>query len=240
MEVVRYKLWSGCCLVAKCNGVASFTGLVAGKQPPTMREQVDQILARYTDLIQEYGLKMENLIEARAYSNDITKSQDFHDAMKAWCADYPMPNCTLVGAAPSSTYMLELGLHFACPVDENKEGKVVMSRHGNNHGYAEVTFHNGIAYFSGVTADPEIKGTRAETEDILRKYEAMFEKYGLKKEDMIYSNCYITDMSQVDEYGDPWCEWAGDKIAPAGVCVNAGLEGDRTVMIQLSLAAPGK
>lgn len=105
MEVVRYKLWSGCCLVAKCNGVASFTGLVAGKQPPTMREQVDQILARYTDLIQEYGLKMENLIEARAYSKDITRSQDFHDAMKAWCADYPMPNCTLIGAAPSSTYI---------------------------------------------------------------------------------------------------------------------------------------
>ena len=66
MEVVRYKLWSGCCLVAKYNGVAGFTGLVAGKQPPTMREQVDQILIRYTELMQEYGLKMENLLEVRA------------------------------------------------------------------------------------------------------------------------------------------------------------------------------
>ena len=240
MEVIRYNLWSGCCLVARYEGVASFTGLVAGKQPPTMREQVDQILGRYSEKMKEYGLKAENLLEARAYSADIRRAQDFHDAMKAWCSPEHMPACTLVGAAPSSTYMLELGLHFACPAEDDMEGDVVMSRCGNNHGYADVVIHNGVAYFSGVTADPEIKGTRAETENILQKYEAMFEKYGLKKKDMIYSNCYVADMAEVDEYGDPWCAWAGDQIAPAGVCVKARPEGDRKVMIQLTLAAPGR
>ena len=80
------------------------------------------------------------------------------------------------------------------------------------------------------------KRMRAETEDILRKYESMFKKYGLSKDDIINSNCYVTDMSIVDEYGDPWCAWSGDKTAPAGVCVKAGLEGDRTVMIQLTVA----
>lgn len=240
MSVVRYDLWSGCARVAEHNGMAFFTGHVSGKQPPSMKAQAEEILDRYTDLIQKFGYRKENLVAANAYASDITKADEFHEAMKAWCDPDHMPTCTVVGASPSSTFWLELALFFACPTDEKKEEKVVMSAKGNTNGYSEVIFHNGFAYFSGVYADPEIKGTRAETENILKKYEQMFEKYGLRKEDMINSNCYVTDMSTVDEYGDPWCEWAGDKIAPAGVCCKAGLEGDRSVMIQLILAAPEK
>lgn len=240
MEVVRYDLWSGCARVAEYNGMAFFTGHVAGKQPPTLREQVQEILDRYAEMIGRFGYKKENLVAANAYSADIAQAEEFHEVMKAWCVPGRMPTCTLVGAPPSGTFKLELALFFACPSDEKKEEEVVMSHQGNNNGYSEVIFHNGFAYFSGVYADPEIKGMRAETENILQKYDAMFEKYGLKKSDMINSNCYVTDMSIVDEYGDPWCAWAGDKIAPAGVCVKTGLEGDRTVMIQLVVAAPGK
>ena len=236
MEVVRYDLWSGCARVAEYEGMAFFTGHVAGKQPPTMREQVTEILERYDDMIAKFGYKKENLVAANAYSADISAAEEFHEVMRAWCAPEHMPTCTLVGAAPSGTYKLELALFFACPMNAKKEETIQMSRFAAENGYSEVIFHNGFAYFSGVYPDPQVKGMRAETEDILRKYESMFKKYGLSKDDIINSNCYVTDMSIVDEYGDPWCAWSGDKTAPAGVCVKAGLEGDRTVMIQLTVA----
>ena len=236
MEVVRYDPWSGCARVAEYGGMAFFTGHVAGKQPPSMREQTKEILERYDEMIGRFGYKKEYLVAANAFSADISTAGEFHEVMRAWCAPGCMPTCTLVGAAPSGTFKLELALFFACPQDSKKEEEIQMSRFAAENGYSEVIFHNGFAYFSGVYADPQVKGMRAETEDILRKYEAMFEKYGLSKNDIINSNCFVTDMSIVDEYGDPWCAWAGDKTAPAGVCVKAGLEGDRTVMIQLTVA----
>ncbi len=89
------------------------------------------------------------------------------------------------------------------------------------HGTSRVVFHNGVAYFTGHVAAGKQATLREQTLAVCARYDELFEKFGLKKENILMNNSYISDMSMIDEFSEVFHDWVGGETPPAGVAVEA-------------------
>ncbi len=95
-----------------------------------------------------------------------------------------------------------------------------IQRYDVNKGSSRLVVHNGVAYFTG-HARPNTPTLREQTAGLCKRYDELFEQFGLKKENIIMMNAYLKDINEIAEFEEEWNKWVGEEHAPAGVAVEA-------------------
>ncbi|WP_084183149.1 RidA family protein [Nevskia soli] len=80
--------------------------------------------------------------------------------------------------------------------------------------------HGGIAYISGITANPEKLGDiKDQTRQITARIDTLLAKAGTDKSKLLAAQIWLTDMRHFAEHNDAWNEWVDPKNSPARVCL---------------------
>jgi len=80
--------------------------------------------------------------------------------------------------------------------------------------------HGGIAYLSGITANPEKLGDiKDQTRQITARIDALLAKAGTDKSKLLSAQVWLTDMRHFAEHNDAWNEWVDPKNPPARACL---------------------
>ena len=80
--------------------------------------------------------------------------------------------------------------------------------------------HGGIAYLSGITANPEKLGdVKDQTRQITARIDALLAKAGTDKSKLLTAQVWLTDMRHFADHNDAWNEWVDPKNPPARACL---------------------
>jgi enamine deaminase RidA (YjgF/YER057c/UK114 family) len=80
--------------------------------------------------------------------------------------------------------------------------------------------HGGIAYISGITANPEKLGDiKDQTRQITARIDALLAKAGTDKSRLLTAQVWLTDMRHFADHNDAWNEWVDPKNSPVRACL---------------------
>ncbi|WP_159948659.1 RidA family protein [Rhizobium sp. 18065] len=104
---------------------------------------------------------------------------------------------------------------------------------------SRVVVHNGIAYFSGLTADDKQQDTLGQTAQILSKADGYLEQIGSNRASILSATIWLRDIADFDQMNIAWVDWIDKDAPPARATVEAvlGLPEIR-VEIQFTVAIP--
>ncbi|MFT4783259.1 MAG: enamine deaminase RidA (YjgF/YER057c/UK114 family) [Paracoccaceae bacterium] len=86
---------------------------------------------------------------------------------------------------------------------------------------SKIVKHNGVAYITGQVG--EGADITAQTEECLRRLEALLIKAGSSREKMLRATIWLADMSDFDGLNAVWNAWVPEGHAPARACGEAKL-----------------
>ena len=89
---------------------------------------------------------------------------------------------------------------------------------------SKIVKHNGVAYLCGQVGAGE--GVVAQTEECLRRVDALLVEAGSSREKMLQAVIWLSDMSDFAEMNAVWDAWVPEGHAPARACGEAKLARD--------------
>src|SRR5437870_6686327 len=89
-----------------------------------------------------------------------------------------------------------------------------------------VVHGNGV-YLSGVVADDKSLSMKGQTEQVLRKIDAVLAKVGTDKSRIVSATVYMADARLKDEMNEAWMAWVDRANLPARAAVGAVLTPER-------------
>lgn len=90
-----------------------------------------------------------------------------------------------------------------------------------NEKLSRIVIHQGVAYFSGLTADDKSVDTYSQTLQVLQKADVLFAKAGSDKSKVLSSQIWMRDISEFDEMNRAWIKWLDGTVPPARATVGA-------------------
>jgi enamine deaminase RidA (YjgF/YER057c/UK114 family) len=102
---------------------------------------------------------------------------------------------------------------------------------------SRVVTHGGVAYLAGLTADNRKGSMKAQTEEVLKKIDALLKAAGTSKSRLLSATIYISDMSQKAQMDEAWSAWIDPKNTPARACVEVQLGTPETLVEIMCMAA---
>ena len=112
-----------------------------------------------------------------------------------------------------------------------------IARQQSDSRLSRVVTHGGVAYLAGLTADNRKASMKVQTEEVLKKIDALLEAAGTSKSRLLSATIYISDMSQKAQMDEAWIAWIDPKNTPARACVEAGLGTSETLVEIMCMAA---
>ena len=209
----------GASRVVFSGNLAWFTGHAA-PQFPTLAQQTAGVLRRYDELFAQFGLKKENILYAICFLKNADDEEDFKQEYFKWIA----PGCdpagfTVTGVpiqhSPVGDNVL-IELQFIVATEEN----AVIERYDAEGSGARMVKYDGMCYFTGHVC-PRFATLPEQTAGVLRRYDELFERFGLKKENVVMQHGFVKD---IDDGYDGMCAAFADYFGenpPAGVVVEA-------------------
>ena len=89
---------------------------------------------------------------------------------------------------------------------------------------SQAVVHNGVVYVAGQVASGARGGSCAEqTQDILKRIDALLAAAGTDKSKLLSSRVWLTDMRGYDEMNSVWDKWVPAGQAPTRMCLAAKL-----------------
>ena len=89
---------------------------------------------------------------------------------------------------------------------------------------SKIVKHNGVAYLTGQVGEgPDIT---AQTEECLRRVDALLERAGSDREHMLQVTIWLADMADFAAMNEVWNAWVPEGHAPARACGEARLARD--------------
>ena len=86
---------------------------------------------------------------------------------------------------------------------------------------SKIVKHNGVAYLCGQVGDGA--SVTEQTRDTLSRVEALLEKAGSSREQMLQAVIWLADMADFAEMNTVWDAWVPEGQAPARACGEAKL-----------------
>lgn len=86
---------------------------------------------------------------------------------------------------------------------------------------SKIVKHNGVAYLCGQVGEGAT--VTQQTRDCLSRIDALLEKAGSSREQMLQAIVWLTDMADFAEMNAVWDSWVPDGHAPARACGEAKL-----------------
>jgi len=107
---------------------------------------------------------------------------------------------------------------------------VSIKRHPGGKLFSAAVEHNDIVYLAGQVADDLTQGTKGQTEQVLRKIDALLGAAGTNKSKILSANVWVTDIRNRDEMNTAWTAWADPANLPARATVEAKLADSRMLV----------
>jgi enamine deaminase RidA (YjgF/YER057c/UK114 family) len=104
---------------------------------------------------------------------------------------------------------------------------------------ARAVTHGGVVYLSGLTADDRRAGMKVQTEQVLRKIDALLTEAGSSKSQLLSATIWVADMQQKAAMDEAWIAWIDPRNPPARATVRAELGTPETlveIMVTAALA----
>lgn len=96
-----------------------------------------------------------------------------------------------------------------------------IERIGSNEKLSRIVVHNGTAYLSGLTADDKSVGTAQQTDQILKKLDALLTQVGTDRSKLLSAQIWLKDTADFDDMNKVWIEWLDGAAPPARATVGA-------------------
>jgi enamine deaminase RidA (YjgF/YER057c/UK114 family) len=93
-----------------------------------------------------------------------------------------------------------------------------------------------LVFLSGIVADDKSLGMKGQTEQVLRKIDAVLAKAGTNKSRILNATVYMADASLKDEMNEAWMAWVDRSNLPTRTAVGAVLTPETMVEITISAA----
>ena len=97
--------------------------------------------------------------------------------------------------------------------------------------------HGNTAYLAGIVPDDLSKGVKAQTEEVLKKIDALLAKCGSSKSKILSATIWVTDIRNRAEMNEAWNAWVDPANLPARACVEAKLADPRCLVEIMVVAA---
>ena len=112
-----------------------------------------------------------------------------------------------------------------------------IQRHEPSGHLSKAVEHNGVVYVAGTTATNKSLGMKQQTEEVLKKIDALLKAGGSSKSSLLSATIYISDMSLKGQMDEAWSAWVDPKNTPARACVQAALGSPETLVEIMCMAA---
>ena len=96
--------------------------------------------------------------------------------------------------------------------------------------------HDNVVYLSGIVADDKSLPMKGQTEQVLRKIDAVLAAAGTDKSRILTSTVYLADIKLKDEMNEAWMAWVDKKSLPARAAVGVDLTPGTLVEIMVCAA----
>ena len=83
--------------------------------------------------------------------------------------------------------------------------------------------HDNVVYLSGIVADDKSLPMQGQTEQVLRKIDAVLASAGTEKSHILSATVYLADIKLKDDMNEAWMAWVDKKSLPARVAVGVEL-----------------
>jgi 2-iminobutanoate/2-iminopropanoate deaminase len=93
-----------------------------------------------------------------------------------------------------------------------------------------------LVFLSGIVADDKSLGMKGQTEQVLRKIDAVLARAGTNKSRILSSTVYMADASLKDEMNEAWMAWVDRSNLPTRTAVGAALTPETMVEITICAA----
>ncbi|CDF40615.1 unnamed protein product [Chondrus crispus] len=105
--------------------------------------------------------------------------------------------------------------------------------------FHQATIHNGTVYLAGQVGRAADRSTYGQTEEILRKVDALLAEAGTDKSRVLSATVWMTDIAEADEMNRAWDAWVDKQNMPVRATVQSRLVADDiTVEIGVIAALP--
>ena len=109
-------------------------------------------------------------------------------------------------------------------------------RHQSDTRLSRAVTHNGTVYLAGLTADNRGAPMKGQTEEILKKIDALLKLSGTDKSRLLTAMVYVTDMRLKAQMDEAWIAWIDPKNTPARACVETRL-GTPDTLVEIMVVA---
>jgi enamine deaminase RidA (YjgF/YER057c/UK114 family) len=96
--------------------------------------------------------------------------------------------------------------------------------------------YGNLVFCSGIVADDKSLPIKRQTEQVLRKIDAILAAAGTDKSRLLSATVYLADAELRDEMNDAWMAWIDKKNLPARAAVGAALTPGTLVEIMVTAA----
>jgi enamine deaminase RidA (YjgF/YER057c/UK114 family) len=93
-----------------------------------------------------------------------------------------------------------------------------------------------LVFLSGIVADDKSLGMKGQTEQVLRKIDAVLAKAGTNKSRILNATVYMADAALKDEMNEAWMAWVDRSNLPTRTAVGAALTPETMVEITICAA----
>lgn len=101
---------------------------------------------------------------------------------------------------------------------------------------SRIVVHNDTVYLCGQVADNTDEPIGPQTESMLAKVDALLEKAGSSKENILSATVYVRDMKDFAGMNEVWDNWVPEGHAPARACVEARMARP-DLLVEVSIVA---
>jgi enamine deaminase RidA (YjgF/YER057c/UK114 family) len=112
-----------------------------------------------------------------------------------------------------------------------------IERHESNSRLSRAVVHNGVAYLAGITADNRGASMKGQTEEVLKKIDAVLKQAGTDKSRLLSTVVYVSDMRLKSQMDEAWLAWVDPKNPPARATVETRLGTADTLVEIMCIAA---
>ena len=105
-----------------------------------------------------------------------------------------------------------------------------IKRHQAGKLFSAAVEHNGVVYVAGQVADDLSQGVKGQTDQVLKKIDALLSAAGTSKSRILSANVWVTDIRNRDEMNAAWTAWADPANLPARATVEAKLADPRVLV----------
>ncbi|MBI2352324.1 MAG: RidA family protein [Deltaproteobacteria bacterium] len=96
--------------------------------------------------------------------------------------------------------------------------------------------YDNVVYLSGIVADDKSLPMKGQTEQALRKIDAVLAAAGTNKSRILSATVYLADIKLKDDMNEAWMAWVDKKNLPARAAVGVDLTPGTLVEIMVSAA----